>query len=186
MIDVALIWDRPMLFEKLFLEYGVSCERVSPMAVGTPYSPEYKVAIIPVGFGNSAYLSVAKVIKSIRTPLKNFVIDGGIVIIFSPFIDNYDFKWLDLPYGFKMILRDDPVKIEQIKEHPASHIVDILEARTDGYFTNVAEENVLLKSKDGVVLTLIPMGDGFIVLTTIHELPSRRFIAWALDTSRVG
>jgi hypothetical protein len=186
MIDVALIWDRPMLFEKLFLEYRVSCERVSPTAVGTPYSPEYKVAIIPVGFGNPAYSSVAKVIKSIRTPLKNFVIDGGIVIIFSPFIDNYDFKWLDLPYEFKMTLRDDPVKIEQVKEHPASHIVDILEARTDGYFTNIAEDNVILKSIDGVVLALIPMGDGFIVLTTIHELPSTRFIAWALDTSRVG
>ncbi len=174
-----------MLFEKLFLEYGVSCERVSPMAVGTPYSPKYKVAIIPVGFGNPAYSSVAKVIKSIRTPLKNFVTGGGIVIIFSPFIDNYDFKWLDLPYGFKMILRDDPVKIERIKEHPATHIVDVLEARTDGYLTNVAEGNILLTSEDGAVLTLIPMGDGIIILTTIHELPSRRFIAWALDTSRV-
>jgi hypothetical protein len=185
MIDVALIWDRRMLFEKLFLEYEVTCERVSPMAVGTPYSPKYKVAIIPVGFGNPAYSSVAKVIKSLRTPLKNFVTDGGIVIVFSPFIDNYDFKWLDLPYGFKMILREDPVKIEQVKEHPAAHIVDILEARTDGYFTDVAEEDVILKSEDGAVLTLIPMGDGFFVLTTIHELPSRRFITWALETSEV-
>jgi len=186
MIDVALIWDRPILFEKLFLEYGVTCVRVSPIAVGTPYSPKYKVAIIPVGFGNPAYSSVAKVIRSLRTALKNFVTDGGIILIFSPFIDNYDFKWLDLPYDFKMILRDDPMKIEQVKEHPAAHIVDILEARTDGYFVGVAENDVILKSKDGPVLTLIPMGDGSIILTTIHELPSRRFIMWTLETSKVG
>ena len=186
MTDVALIWDRPMLFEKLFLEYGVTCERVSPIAVGTPYSPKYRVAIIPVGFGNPAYSSVAKVIRSLRTALKNFVTDGGIVTIFSPFIDNYDFKWLDLPYDFKMILRDDPMKIEQVKEHPAAHIVDILEARTDGYFAGVAERDVILKSKDGPVLTLIPMGDGLIILTTIHELPSRRFIMWMLEASKVG
>jgi hypothetical protein len=185
MIDVALIWDRRILFEKLFLEYGVTCEWVSPVAVGTPYSPKYKVAIIPVGFGNPAYSSVAKVIRSLRTPLKNFVTDGGIIIIFSPFIDNYDFKWLDLPYDFKMILRDDPMKIEQVKEHPAAHIVDILEARTDGYFVGVAERDVILKSKDGPVLTLIPMGEGSIILTTIHDLPSRRFIMWALETSKV-
>jgi len=186
MIDVALIWDRRILFEKLFLEYGVTCERVSPIAVGTPYSPKYKVAIIPVGFGNPTYSSVAKVIRSLRIPLKNFVTDGGIVIIFSPFIDNYDFKWLDLPYDFKMILRDDPMKIEQVKEHPAAHIVDIPEARTDGYFIGVAERDVILKSKDGPVLTLIPIGDGSIVLTAIHELPSRRFIMWTLETSKVG
>lgn len=73
MTEIALVWDRPLLFEKLFVEYGFACERVSPLQIGSPYAPKFDVAILPVGFGNPAYSTVAKSVKSLGTPLRQFV-----------------------------------------------------------------------------------------------------------------
>src|SRR5674536_41200 len=80
MSDIALIWDRPLLFEKLFVEYGLACVRVSPLQIGTAYSPKFKVAILPVGFGNPAYSTVAKSVRRVGTPLQQFMRKGGVLI----------------------------------------------------------------------------------------------------------
>ena len=76
MSDIALIWDRPLLFEKLFVEYGIACARVSPLQIGTAYSPKFKVAILPVGFGNPAYSTVAKSVRNVGTPCSSFCEKG--------------------------------------------------------------------------------------------------------------
>jgi hypothetical protein len=184
MTDIALIWDRPLLFEKLFVEYGFAYERVSPLQIGSAYSPKFKVAILPVGFGNPAYSTVAKSMRSLGTPLQQFVRKGGALVAFSPYIDDYDFTWLKLSCSFKLLVSDKPVKINVKKQHPAAHILDVLEAHTDGYFTGVSEDNVILLSEDRAVLIVTPLGEGHIILSAIHEFPARRFIAWTLDVAQ--
>ena len=184
MTDIALIWDRRLLFEKLFVEYGFECQRLSPIQIGSPYSPKFKMAILPVGFGNSAYTTVAKTVRSLATPLKRFVKKGGSLVAFSPYVDDYDFTWLDLPYRFKLLAREELVKIAVKTEHPAARIVDVLEAHTDGYLTSGRDSDVILTSNDGPVLTVTSMGEGHVILSAIHEFPARRFIEWALDVAR--
>ncbi len=184
MSDIALIWDRPLLFEKLFVEYGVACVRVSPLQIGTAYSPKFKVAILPVGFGNGAYSTVAKSVRRVGTPLQQFLRKGGVLIAFSPYVDDYDFAWLGLPYRFKHLVRDTPTKIEIRKQHPAACILDELEAYTDGYLIGAEENDVILQSEDGAVLIEKPVDKGRAILSTIHEFPSRRFIAWVLDVAQ--
>ena len=184
MTEIALIWDRPILFEKLFVEYGFAFERVSPLQIGSAYSPKFKVAILPVGFGNPAYSTVAKSVKSLGTPLGQFVQDGGVLIAFSPYVDAYDFAWLKLSCTFRLLVHDKPVNMIVERQHPAVHILDVLEAQTDGYLTGMREEDVILRSEDGPVLIVTAAGEGQIVLSAIHEFPARRFIAWALDAAR--
>jgi hypothetical protein len=184
MTEIALIWDRPLLFEKLFVEYGFAYERVSPLQIGSAYSPKFKVAILPVGFGNPAYSTVAKSVRSLGTPLQQFVRKGGALVAFSPYVDGYDFTWLKLSCSFRLLAHDQPVKINVKKQHPAAHIVDVLEALTDGCFTGVSEDEVILESEDGAVLIVTSLGEGRIILSAIHEFPARRFIAWALDVAQ--
>jgi len=184
MSEIALIWDRPLLFEKLFVEYGFTCERVSPLLIGTAYSPKFKVAILPVGFGNPAYSTVAKSVRGLGTPLQHFLQKGGVLIVFSPYVDDYDFAWLGLPYTFKHLVRDTLMKINVKTQHPAAHIIDVCEAQTDGYLVGAEENDVILQSEDGAVLIVKPVHDGCAVLSTIHEFPARRFITWALDVSQ--
>jgi len=184
MTEIALIWDRPLLFEKLFVEYGFACERVSPLQVGTAYSPKFDIAILPGGFGNPAYSTVAKSVKSLGTPLREFVRKGGSLVAFSPYVDGYDFGWLGLPFRFRLLVRDEPVKITVRRQHPATQIVDILEAQTDGYLTGANKHDVVLETEDGAVLTVTSSDKGRFILSTIHEFPARRFIAWALESAR--
>ena len=184
MSEIALIWDRPLLFEKLFVEYGIACERVSPLLIGTAYSPKFKVAILPVGFGNPSYSTVAKSVRGLGTPLQHFLQKGGVLIVFSPYVDDYDFAWLGLPYRFKHLVRDTLTKINVRTPHPAAHILDVCEAQTDGYLIGAEENEVILQSEDGAVLIVKPVDEGCAILTTIHEFPARRFITWALDVSQ--
>jgi len=184
MTEIALIWDRPLLFEKLFVEYGFACDRVSPLQIGSAYAPKFEVAILPVGFGNPAYSTVAKSVKSLGTPLREFVRKGGSLIAFSPYVDDYDCSWLGLPCRFRLLVRDEPVKIAVRREHPATQIVDVLEAHTDGYLTAASEHDAVLETEDGAVLIVTSSEKGRFVLSTIHEFPARRFIAWALESAR--
>lgn len=184
MTEIALIWDRHLLFEKLFVEYGFDSERVSPLQIGSPYAPRFRLAILPVGFGNSTYTTVAKTIKILSTPLQRFVRKGGSLVVFSPYVDNYDYTWLGLSYRFKLIVRSELVKLSVKREHPATQIVDILEGQTDGYLMGGDEHDVVLTSTDGPVLTVTSVERGHIILSTIHEFPARRFIEWALDVAR--
>ncbi len=185
MTEIALIWDRPLLFEKLFVEYGLECERVSPLQVGSPYSPRFRLAILPVGFANPVYTTVAKTIKSLSRPLLRFVRKGGSLIAFSPYVDGYDYTWLDLQCHFKLITRTELMELSVKREHPAAQIADILEAQTDGYLSGGDESDVILTSTDGPVLTVTPIERGRIVLSTVHEFPARQFIEWALDAARI-
>jgi hypothetical protein len=184
MTDIALIWDRQILFEKVFVEYGFAYERVSPLQIGSAYSPKFKVAILPVGFGNARYSTVAKSVKRLGTPLQQFVRDGGVLVAFSPYVDDYDFAWLKLPYKFKLAASDGPVEICVKRQHPSAQILDVLEAHTDGYFTGMREDEVILQSRDGPVLSVTNVGRGSVVLSTIHEFPAKRFIAWTLDVAQ--
>lgn len=184
MTEIALIWDRPLLFEKLFVEYGFACERVSPLQIGTAYAPKFEVAILPVGFGNPAYGTVAKAVKNLGTPLRQFVRKGGSLLAFSPYVNDYDFGWLGLPCRFRLVPRDELEKIVIKREHPATRIVDVLEAHTDGYLTDAIEHDVILETEDGPVLTVTLSGKGRFIVSTIHEFPARRFIAWVLESAR--
>ncbi len=185
MTQIALIWDRPLLFEKLFVEYGFESERVSPLQIGSLYAPRFKLAILPVGFGNSTYSTVAKTIKILSTPLQRFVRKGGSLVAFSPYVDAYHYTWLGLPHRFTLLARTEPVKLSARREHPATHIVDILEGQTDGFFVGGDKRDVVLTSADGPVLTVTSVGQGHIMLSAIHEFPARRFIEWALDIARL-
>lgn len=184
MTEIALIWDRPLLFEKLFVEYGFAYERVSPLQIGSAYSPKFKVAILPVGFGNPAYSTVAKSVRSLGTPLQQFVRKGGVLVVFSPYVDDYDFAWLGVSCQFRLLERDTLVKINVKTQHPAARILDVLEAHTDGYFIGAGQNDVILQSEDGAVLIVKTMDEGRVILSTIHEFPTRRFIAWTLDAAQ--
>ena len=76
------------------------------------------------------------------------------------------------------------MKIAIKREHPATQIVDVLEAHTDGYLTGAIEHDVVLEAEDGAVLAVTSSDKGRFILSTIHEFPARRFIAWVLESAR--
>ncbi|MCQ6962677.1 hypothetical protein [Methanolobus chelungpuianus] len=182
MTDVMLLWDSPLLFEKLFAEHGIKCQRITAETIGTPFLPPCKCLVVPTGFANPAYTKVLGGLRRSKKQIERFVEKGGIVLAFGPMVEGHDFDWL--PMELKYVQKQMSADICKAKDE-SQCIVDKLEGvEFDGYLKN-AEGDVLLTDKKGRALMVSKKtGDGMIIVTTIHEFPSGDFLKWVLQKAK--
>ena len=178
MTDVMLLWDTPILFEKLFQEHDIKCTRVLSNAIGTPFLPPCKCLMIPTGFANTAYTKIISGIERNKDTIEEFVKKGGIVAVFGPMISEHDYEWL--PMDLKYTQKHETVNIHIVEEHGAQSIIqDIDQAvECDGYFSETKEKVLIENSYGKPVMVAKQLGEGMIIATTIHEFPSPEFLKW--------
>ncbi|WP_406656438.1 hypothetical protein V7O62_11325 [Methanolobus sp. ZRKC2] len=184
MTEVMLLWDKTLLFEKLFLEHDIKCQRIAPENLGTPFLPPCKCLMVPTGFANPAYTKILSGIERSRKKLEKFVENGGILVIFGPMVSEYDYPWL--PTKLRYVQKQMSAKAFRKGEHNAQCLVDNPEAEIefDGYFSD-AEGEVLFKDENGNALMVIKeLGEGMIIATTIHEFPSGNFLKWVVQSAK--
>ena len=183
MTDVMLLWDSPLLFEKLFTEHGIKCQRITAESIGTPFLPPFKCLVIPTGFANAAYTKVLSGLRRNKKQIEKFVERGGTLLVFGPVVDGHDFDWL--PMGLRYVQKQMSANVCKTDKHNIQCIVDELgQVEFDGYFTDVQGE-VLLRDEDGNALMAIKrIGEGMIIATTIHEFPSGDFLKWMVERSK--
>jgi hypothetical protein len=175
MSDVILLWDSPLLFEKLFLEYGLECTRAVSSSVGTPYLPACKILILPTGFANKQYTKTGVGLERSKNSLEKFVSKGGTLLIFSPLVPKYEYEWL--PFTLEYIMEDHQCTPEPVGEHDAQKLIEniIPPVGCDGYFSKTDAEIALKDDKGRPIMVVKEIGDGMIVATTIHEFPAAQF-----------
>ena len=175
MSDVIILWDCPLLFEKLFLEYGLECSRALSTSLGTPYLPPCKILILPTGFANKQYTKTGVGLERGKRSLESFVTKGGTLLIFSPLVPEYEYEWL--PFSLKYIMEENPCTPRPVGEHEAQKLVEniIPPAGCDGYFSETDAQVVLEDDRGRPIMVVKEIGDGMIVATTIHELPAAGF-----------
>lgn len=179
-----LIWDNPLLFEKLFKEHDIKCQRIVSDSIGTPFTPSCKCVVIPTGFANKAYTGILPGIERNARSFEQFVRDGGNLVIFSPMVTEYDYKWLPMELQYKQ--KQQVTHICKDQCHGAQCLVEdsCSEVEFDGYFSK-AEGEVLFKDEEGKPLMVIKeIGKGKIIATTIHEFPSGKFLKWITETAK--
>lgn len=184
MTDVMLLWDKALLFEKLFLEHNVKCQRIAPENLGTPFLPPCKCLIIPTGFANPAYTKVLNGIERNRKKLETFVENGGFVVIFGPMVSEYEYPWL--PMKLRYVQEQMSANICMTTEHSARCLVEEPETEVefDGYFTDT-EGDIIFRDENGNALMVVKeIGKGMIIATTIHEFPSGSFLKWIVETAK--
>lgn len=181
MPDIAILWDSPILFEKYLSEHGFSVQRVSSSALGTPYLPRFKLVIIPSGFANSQYSSLLPALRRSSSAIARFIEKGGVLLVFGPMVDSHTYDWL--PITLKYHHDFNTLKLVEARKHEAARIILDPEQECDGYLSETWGE-VILKSDEKPVLVAIKHGGGYIIATTIHELPAPGFIQWALKTGK--
>lgn len=182
MTDVMLLWDNPLLFEKLFAEHGIKCQRITAETIGTPFLPPCKCLVVPTGFANPAYTKVLGGLRRSKKQIERFVEKGGILLVFGPMVEGHDFDWLpmELRYTQKQMSAD----ICKAKDDSQCIVDNLEQVEFDGYFTDV-EGDVLLTDPDGRALMVSKkIGDGMIIATTIHEFPSGDFLKWVLQRAK--
>ncbi len=186
MTDVMLIWDTPLLFEKLFVDNDLKCQRILSNAVGTPFLPSCKCIIIPTGFANPDYTKIAAGIERNGRAFEKFVKNGGILVVFGPMVSEYNYDWL--PIKLTYVQEHGSTLVQKVDENSAQCIITDADMpiECDGYFSKT-DADVLLNNSDGKpIMVAKDIGDGIVIATTIHEFPSADFLSWVMERAKMS
>ncbi len=175
----GLAWDCSVPFIRYIEDTGIACELITPQMMAAPYYRGKLVSlIIPTGFGNKAYSGLLPALRASSGRINKFLEKGGRVIVFgamSTETDRYD--WLPVPVEYVSEYFSSPVHL--IGNNPITTIFDDFntnEIDCDGYIKN-PEGEVLAHTDDGkAIVVSYPIGKGTLIVTTIHEYPSRGFM----------
>ncbi|HWQ67717.1 MAG TPA: hypothetical protein VN372_12730 [Methanospirillum sp.] len=198
---VGIIWDSPALLMRLVEDCGYNVEQVTPHLLAAPFfRREYMGVIIPGGFANPAYSSVLPALRACGDRLRRFINGGGTVLVFGAGIDRGDaYDWLSIPvryrYGFDTgiaegdtshypgciaeecpgtVTIDGTLQIDLLVKGQRDHDTD----DESGLQTGTNRGAVVhLRVNGEPILITYSYGRGRILVTTLHEYPSRRFLA---------
>jgi hypothetical protein len=175
----ALLWDEKLVFSRYIEECGVTCEQVTPHMIAAPfYRGRFTSLIIPTGFANPAFSGLLPALKAAAPRIRRFVREGGRLLVFgaaSGRADAYD--WLPIRLRYHHLY--GPVNLTLDRDNPWASLVEGYDTgciECDGYFTDF-EGSVIARSGEHPVMIATSLGRGEIVATTIHEYPSRPFLA---------
>lgn len=182
MPDIALIGDRNFLFEKLFLDLGVTFQFVQSSLLGSPFLPKFKMIIIPTGFANPQYSRTLTALHRQKSNISGFISRGGILTVFGPLVAEHCYEWL--PLEIKYICDYGSRQVEA-SVHECASLAVTSKPECDGYLVPGKGFEVALKDEMGrAVLAVGRHGEGYLVATSVHEYPSPEFIRWALSKAQ--
>ena len=176
---VGLIWDQNLVFGRFLEECGVIHVPVTPHLLAAPFfRGQYSVLIVPTGFANPSYSRLLPALRASSSRIKRFLESGGNLLVYgaaAPGNNAYD--WLP----FRISYCYEPVngKVDIDSSSPWSAIISDYEPdhiECDGFFPET--DGTIIGTVGGnPVLVEKTIGKGTIIVTSIHEYPSRCFIA---------
>jgi hypothetical protein len=191
---VGIIWDTPVVFTRLVEDCGYLAELVTPRLLAAPFfRRSFSGIIIPGGFAHPSYSSVLPALRACEDRIRRFIISGGRALVFGAGIDRPDaYDWLPgnvvYRFGFSEGRPDegaDPALACITDECPEVVFVDgVFELETragsgtagaPGSGTDT-DPRVCLCINGKPVMIEYSAGAGRIILTTLHEYPSRGFL----------
>jgi hypothetical protein len=186
MTEVMLVWDNPLLFEKLFKEHNIECQRIVSDSIGTPFTPPCKCVVIPTGFANKDYTKILPGIERNAKSFETFVRAGGNLVVFSPMVPKYNYGWL--PMELEYIQQQQVTTICKTTDHQAQCLIEdsCAEVEFDGYFSKTDGEVVFSNDAGNPLMVVKELGNGRIIATTIHEFPSGKFLKWINETAKLS
>ncbi|NLV26877.1 MAG: hypothetical protein GXY48_06900 [Methanomicrobiales archaeon] len=176
---IAFIWEGPVLFTRLFEDCGISCELVTPHLLAAPFfRKKFNGIVIPAGFASEQHIRILTALRAISSRIDRYVKEGGTILAFGGGADKPSaYDWLSPSFSYNFGFSEEhPVRNHS---HPCASIIEE-ETDTisiDGTLEGIQDkELVILNTEKGPVLIHVPYGKGKIVVSTIHEYPSRTFI----------
>ena len=168
------------MFHRYIEDCGVSCEHVTPWMLAAPfYRGKYVTLVIPTGFANPAYSKLLPALRASSARIRKFVENGGNLLVFGAAEDrNNPYDWLPFRVVYRHQYQARKIQVEP--SHPCAAIVDDFDPESiecDGFFPD--HEGEVVAHSDGLpVAVSCRVGEGSILVTCIHEYPSRCFISY--------
>ncbi|WP_067050991.1 hypothetical protein [Methanofollis ethanolicus] len=176
----AILWDEPGTFNRFVNECcGVSCDPINQLLVASPfYRGRYVALIVPTGFANPRYSRLLPALRAASGRIRTFVENGGHLLIFGAMDERpgaYD--WLPFRVEYRHDFGQRKLVFPAESEYAAiveDYDTDAVE--TDGVFPD-ADADVIAATPEGEAVVLAKqIGKGVVVVTSIHEYPSARFV----------
>jgi len=174
----GFVWATPQHFNRFIEECGIGCELITPYMLAAPFfRPTLNCLIIPTGFANPAYSSLLPALRASSPRIERFVENGGSLLVFGAAADKPDaYDWLP----FNLVYRHDchPRSIAFATESDTRSILDDYDPvaiECDGIFPEYEADGVGTCESAAVIIEK-HIGKGKIVVTSVHEYPSRRFL----------
>lgn len=176
----GFLWDSPQIFARLIEECTGCCELVTPQLLASPfYRGRFTALVIPTGFANPLYSRLLPALRASSRRIEGFLSGGGRILVFGAADERPDaYDWLP----FRLTYRHD-YSVRSIVFPPGSPWVCLIEGYDpgtvpcDGSFPE--HDGTAIATADGgeAVVVEKAVGKGLVLATTIHEYPSRSFLA---------
>jgi hypothetical protein len=174
----GLAWDSPQHFSRLIEECGIVCEVVTPQQLAAPfYRGSFNCFIVPTGFGNARYSNLLPALRASESRIGRFVEAGGNLLVFGAAAEKAEaYDWLP----FRVMYRHDchPRNLTFPDKSLAATIVDDYDPaqiECDGSFPEHEGTRIGAEGSSDVIIEH-RYGKGTIVVTSVHEYPSRAFL----------
>jgi glutamine amidotransferase-like uncharacterized protein len=136
----------------------------------------YNCLIIPTGFGNRSYSNLLPALRASSSRIKRFVENGGNLLVFGAAADKPDaYNWLPFPVTYKHDCHPRDVVCTLLSESGTLiQDYDTTQIECDGSFSSHSGDSVGTSENEDVIIEK-QIGQGKIVVTSIHEFPSKDF-----------
>lgn len=174
----GLVWDTKLLFSRYIEECGVPCEHLTPHMIAAPfYRGRFVALIIPTGFANPAYSCLLPALKASSSRIRRFVSEGGHLLVYGAASEREDaYDWLPMRVRYQYGYGDRHLDFDPC--NPCAVLLegyDTSSVECDGHFTDY-EGSVIASSCGNPVMIAHRIGKGEVVVTTVHEYPSKAFL----------
>jgi len=178
--SAGLLWDHHQIFHRYVEDCGIRCDVVTPHLLAAPFfRGSYVAMIVPTGFGNPSYSRLLPALGASAERIERFAENGGNLLVYGAAAARADaYDWLPFPVMYVHGISTAAVTVD-----PCSAASSILEGcdtgciTTDGYFTHCDATPRIMNDCGEPVLLEYRCGEGMIVVTSIHEYPSRKFLS---------
>jgi hypothetical protein len=176
----GFLWDSPQIFARLIEECTGCCELVTPQLLASPfYRRRFAALVIPTGFGNPLYSRLLPALRGSSRRIGQFLEAGGRILVFGAADERPDaYDWLP----FRLTYRHD-YSVRSVSFAPGSPWLCLIEGYDpgtipcDGSFPEHEGTVVAADENGGAVVVEKAVGKGLVLAATIHEYPSRAFLA---------
>jgi len=175
----ALLTDSGSHFSRFIEDCEVTCEQVTPQLLSAPfYRGHFSILIVPAGFANPKYTRLLPALHASSERIRRFIETGGKLLVFGPGIARKDaYDWLPFPLVYQHAPSPRGIQISSESRWGAifsDYDMNCIEC--DGYFSSY-EGDVVASAGSEVVAVAKEVKAGIVIATTIHEYPSRCFMA---------
>jgi hypothetical protein len=175
----GVLWDAPLTFRRVIEDSAIACEVITPHLLAAPFfRGSYVALIVPTGFANRKYSLLLPVLRAKKDRIQSYLERGGRLLVFGAAearSDAYDWLPFAVKYSHGYVSREVTLPDQWgLQDLLAGY--DCTDIPCDGTFPSHEGEIIGVTREGETVLLGRRVGEGYVVITSVHEYPSRKFL----------